>query len=143
MSMKLDVEGFDQLEAMLVRLASVARQDNALKRAMTDALGPTAMLVAQMAPVRTGNLKRSIIISDKANGAMAVEGQDVVTVYLGASYRKGARGRHAHLLEFGTVKMAPRPFLRPAWDQDGDAMLQRLAKGLRVQIEAAVKRKGA
>lgn len=142
MSMALDVQGFEELEAMLVSLASVARQDNALKRAMTEALEPTAMLAVQMAPVRTGNLKRSIIISDKANGAMAAEGEDVVTVYLGASYKKGARGRHAHLLEFGTVKMQPRPFLRPAWDQDGDAMLTRLAGALRVQIEAAVKRKG-
>jgi len=31
----------------------------------------------------------------------------------------GIRARkapHAHLLEFGTVKMPPHPFIRPAWD---------------------------
>lgn len=140
MTMKMQVTGFDDLQAMLVSLGSVARQDNALKRAMTTALEPTAMLAVQMAPKRSGNLARSIIISDTAKGA--AKNPDAVTMYLGASYRKGARGRHAHLLEFGTVKMAPRPFLRPAWDQDGDAMLQRLAGELRTQIAAAVKRKG-
>lgn len=139
--MEFNVSGFRELRAMLERLNSVRREDGALKRAMTDALGPTALLVAQMAPVRTGNLKRSIVISDKKKGAVKEEG--VTKVYLGASYRKGARGRHAHLLEFGTVKMAPRPFLRPAWDQDSRAMLVRLSDELRRQIEAAVKRKGA
>lgn len=140
MTVKLDVTGFDELQAMLLRLGSVARQDTALKRAMEAALEPTAMLVVQMVPKRTGNLARSITISDKAKGAAKVD--DAVTMYLGASYAKGARGRHAHLVEFGTVKMRPRPFLRPAWDQDGNALLQRLAGELRVQIEAAVKRKG-
>lgn len=141
MTMEFNVTGFRELYAMLERLNSVRREEGALKRAMTDALAPTAMLVAQMAPVRTGNLKRSIIISDKKKGAAKEEG--VTKVYLGASYRKGARGRHAHLLEFGTVKMAPRPFLRPAWDQDSRAMLVRLSDEMRRQIEAAVKRKGA
>jgi hypothetical protein len=38
--------------------------------------------------------------------------------------------------------MAPRPFLRPAWDQDSRAMLGRLSDNLRNQIEAAIKRAG-
>ena len=142
----MTVEGFDDLQAALLSLGSVARQDGALKRAMTDALGPTAMLAIQMAPRRTGNLKRAIVISDTAEGSgFNIEGRgadETVTVYLGASYKAGARGRHAHLVEFGTVKSRPYPFLRPAWDQDRDAMVKRLAENLRVQITAAVKRKG-
>lgn len=140
MTMKMDVTGLDDLQAMLLSLGTAARQEGALRRAMTDALEPTAERARELVPVRTGNLKRSIVISDRAKGV--AKDPDAVTVYLGASQAKGARGRHAHLLEFGTVKMSPRPFLRPAWDQDGDAMLRRLADNLRTQIEAAVKRKG-
>ena len=140
MTMDFKVSGFRELKAQLDRLPTVARQEGALKRAMIEALEPTAMLTVQMVPKRTGNLARSIIISDKKRGAVKEDG--VVKVWLGASYQKGARGRHAHLVEFGTVKMAPRPFLRPAWDQDSRAMLGRLSDNLRKQIEAAIKRAG-
>jgi HK97 gp10 family phage protein len=138
--MDFKVAGFRELKAQLDRLPTVARQEGALKRAMVEALEPTAMLTVQMVPKRTGNLARSIIISDKKKGAAKEDG--VVKVWLGASYQKGARGRHAHLVEFGTVKMAPRPFLRPAWDQDSRAMLGRLSDNLRKHIEAAIKRAG-
>lgn len=140
MTMEFNVTGFRELKAMLDRLPTAARQEGALKRAMIEALEPTAMLTVQMVPKRTGNLSRSIIISDKKKGAAKEEG--VVKVWLGASYQRGARGRHAHLLEFGTVKMRAQPFLRPAWDQDSRAMLGRLSDNLRAQIEAAVKRAG-
>ena len=138
--MEFNVTGFRELKAMLDRLPTVQRQEGALKRAMIEALEPTALLTVQRVPKRTGNLARSIVISDKKRGAVKQEG--VVRVWLGASYQRGARGRHAHLVEFGTVKMAARPFLRPSWDQDSRAMLGRLSDNLRKQIEAAVKRAG-
>ena len=138
--MEFNVTGFRELKAMLDRLPTVQRQEGALKRAMIEALEPTAMLTVQRVPKRTGNLARSIVISDKKRGAVKEEG--VVRVWLGASYQRGARGRHAHLVEFGTVKMAARPFLRPSWAQDSRAMLGRLSDSLRKQIEAAVKRAG-
>lgn len=141
MSITMKVEGFEALQKALLDLGSVARQDTALKRALGNALEPTAEIARALAPIRTGGLKRSIIVSDKARGAE--RNQNVVSMYMGASNTKGARGRHAHLLEFGTVKMFPRPFLRPAWDQDGDGILRRLSEELKLQIEAAVKRKGS
>lgn len=140
MTMEFNVTGFRELKAMLDRLPTVARQEGALTRAMVSAVTPTADLVRSKVPVRTGNLKRSIVVSDKKKGAK--KDPSVARVYVGASYQKGARGRHAHLVEFGTVKMRARPFLRPAWDQDSRAMLVRLSDNLRVQIEAAVKRAG-
>jgi HK97 gp10 family phage protein len=138
--MTMKVQGFEALQQALINLGSVARQNTALKRAMGNALEPTADIARALVPVRTGNLKRSIIVSDTARSAP--RNADVIAMYMGASYSKGARGRHAHFLEFGTVNMRPRPFLRPAWDQDGDALLRRLSHELSMQIEAAVKRKG-
>lgn len=140
MTMEFNVTGFRELKEMLDRLPTVARQEGALTRAMIAAVTPTADLVRSKVPVRTGNLKRSIVVSDKKRGAKKEEG--VARVYLGASYQKGARGRHAHLVEFGTVNMRARPFLRPGWDQDSRAMLVRLSQSLRNQIEASVRRAG-
>ena len=67
---------------------------------------------------------------------------------------RSRRGRHGHLVEFGTKPhinkgrfpgslhpgTSPRPFMRPAWDQDKDAMLERLRVELWTQISRAVQR---
>jgi HK97 gp10 family phage protein len=139
MTMEFKVTGFAELRQSLEQLNSVTRSENALKRAMLNAIEPTADLTRALVPVRSGNLKRSIIVSDKLKGR--AKEADVVSVFLGTSYRKGARGRHGHLVEFGTVRARPHPFLRPAWDQDGRALLSRLSSEIRIQIERAVKRK--
>lgn len=49
--------------------------------------------------VFTGNLKRSAFSK---------------LVKKGTAVRAGVKGPHAHLLEFGTKRMMPRPFIRPA-----------------------------
>ena len=41
---------------------------------------------------------------------------------------------HAHLQEFGTIKQAPKPFLRPAFRQKGAAAIERIAKNLSTGI---------
>ena len=59
---------------------------------------------------RTGNLRKSIkILSHIKNKAIT---------YVGPNYRigKGARGPHAHLLEYGRVGMKARPFMKPAYN---------------------------
>lgn len=40
--------------------------------------------------------------------------------------------------EFGTSTMAATPYMRPAWDQDKGAMLERLKKDLWFEVSAAV-----
>ncbi len=140
MSMEFKVDGFKDLAAMLERLQSVRREEGALTRAMIKAVEPTADLTRSLVPVRTGTLRRSITVSNKLKGRTKEAG--ITAVYLGTSYGRGKGGRHGHLVEFGTKHSRPRPFLRPAWDQDSRAMLLRLADELRLQIEKAVKRKG-
>jgi GAF domain-containing protein len=46
----------------------------------------------------------------------------------------------AHTQEFGTVHHAPQPFMRPAWDQDHKALLQRLGQLMAAEIDKAVTR---
>ena len=54
---------------------------------------------------RTGNLRKAI----KASASKYKTGGAIVYI----KYGPGG-GNHFHLLEYGTVKMAPRPFMRPA-----------------------------
>lgn len=42
--------------------------------------------------------------------------------------------------EFGTYKMAAQPYMRPAWDQDKDAALERLSDTLRAEIDKSLER---
>lgn len=46
---------------------------------------------------------------------------------------------YAHFIEFGTVKMSARPFLRPAFDAGRQAALDRMTQTLRRRIEQANK----
>lgn len=43
---------------------------------------------------------------------------------------------HAHLLEFGTVKMAARPYFRPAWDATKNTVKRMIIDNLRKMVEA-------
>lgn len=42
--------------------------------------------------------------------------------------------------EFGTYKMAAHPYMRPAWDQDKGAMLERLKQNLWDEVQKAISR---
>ena len=50
----------------------------------------------------------------------------------GLRWRIGSASPHSHLLEFGTVKMAPRPFVRPSFDEVKPNMVKLIAKGVSI-----------
>lgn len=76
----------------------------------------------QNAPVDTGLLQDSIYLAfkdDRSNGMQIV-------------YSVSWNSRtapHGHLIEFGTYKMAAKPFLRPAYDHAPRAMQAMIARG--------------
>jgi HK97 gp10 family phage protein len=73
--------------------------------------------------VDTGALKKSLrIVSAKPRGST-----------VGAQVRSLAP--HAHLVEFGTVKMAAQPFLRPALDARAQEALDRMGAVIADAIE--------
>lgn len=49
-------------------------------------------------------------------------------------------GAHGTLLEFGTYRQKPRPFLRPAWDANRTRVGQILVEEYRKRIEKVVRR---
>jgi HK97 gp10 family phage protein len=109
------LQGMEELLERVGRLATPTKVRNTLKLAMKKALKPTHERVIAMAPRGKRRrsdkpLHQSIIIYDPPPRK-------------GAEMRVMANSPHAHLLEFGTVKMSARPFIRPAWDQtQGEAL---------------------
>lgn len=76
-------------------------------------------------PVRTG-LLRSAIFSRRGR-----KGESPYAI-AGVS---GKKAPHAHLVEFGTVKMSARPFWRPATEALGPVIVRNIESGLRDAIQ--------
>ncbi len=95
---KIVIEGIEELERKLKAL-----EDNA-RTGIVSALDAAALLVLRSAqqkcPVRTGNLRASLTKEVSKDDLYAVVGTKV---------------HYAPYIEYGTRKMAPRAYLRPAY----------------------------
>lgn len=132
MSIKVELEGMDRV---IKKFNKLAHEDmlKALEAPATELSNETMQRMKQRAPVRTGFLRSDIRVIQKAVGKK------------GMLIRVGTRGgrsagekeaRHATLLEYGTVKMAARPFMRPALD----SMRQRAIDSIRRAVKEAVEK---
>lgn len=117
--------GGKELENALKQLPK-ATGKSVLRRALRNAAKPTALVAESLAPRGpTGNLQASIEITTRLKKSQQRGGKfPGVEVYVGASTPTGS---HAHLIEFGTVKMAAQPFLRPAWDSTKQKVLDAIS----------------
>ena len=119
-----EITGAKEMEALLKDLGpKVATRlgDKALRAAAKPIIQEAKRLV----PVRTGQLKRSIVAARGRNKQTERE------VLIGF---KPPVSRRAHFTEFGTRHSAAHPFIRPAMDaraQDAlNAMVDTLAEGI-------------
>ncbi len=106
-----------QIERLFLRAAKVIR--NAARENAPQ--GPT------------GNLKAGIIAKVLARGT-----RKVGLAMAGINFR---RAPHAHLLEFGTVKMSPRPFFRTAVIGSQQRINTMLTKGFKRIIEKVARQR--
>lgn len=134
-----------------------ATQRNTLKKAARLALQPTFETIRDSAPVRTGKLRDSVRldigIDDPAFRARARAAFRATGSAKGVKKTKGggniqasirvggAKAFHAPFIEFGTVKMAADPFVRPAFDADSGQMVDRLREFLGVEVRKAAARR--
>lgn len=152
---KLKVEGFKDLEAALLALPrSTAR--NVSRRAMAKALAPVESAAKAAAPRDSGQLADSITVSTKLSKRQASQNRkeavrlgisrDALIMHVGANALP-----HAHLIEFGTGpryhksgkyvgRVAPQPFMRPAWDANRQGVLDSLSQSIRAEIDKTLAR---
>lgn len=141
MSIIVELEGFSELEEALDLLSKAAGK-GVLRRGLKNAAEPMAELMRGNAPEDEGELRDSIGVSTKlskrqsaAHRKMFRDDRASVEMFVGAGPLP-----QAHLSEFGSVHNAPAPFVRPAWDQDKRALLDRLGKDLWAELSKSIAR---
>jgi HK97 gp10 family phage protein len=131
------LEGFDELEKLLVEQLPKATSRAVLQRSGKTAMEPVLERAEELVPVRTGRLKSSIRIAVKFLKASGRFGAAVL-VQVGAGDREAY---WAKFVERGTVKVPAHPFLRPAFDGEERRIIERLQAAIRVEIDKAVARR--
>lgn len=169
MSMTVRISGLAELDRALGELPKATAR-NVLIRTLNKAAEPMVEVAKQLAPKgKTGTLRDSIAASsrlknkvgnaeysaamrsglgkDVARGALlaarkAGKGQgSFAQLFVGPAKGTGAI-RYAHLVEFGSVNNAPKPYMRPAWEETKMKMLDTIKGELGNQIIAAARRLG-
>jgi HK97 gp10 family phage protein len=120
------ITGADKLEAKLKGLGPAVAGKIGVN-ALTSSARPITAAIRRYAPVKTGKLKRSVTSQAvRANGAL-------LSRVIG--FRSPGRF-YSHLVEFGTIKSAPHPFIRPALDATVRTSLLEMGRALFRGIEA-------
>ena len=134
----LDVLGLGELEADLRRL-SKAVANKAVREAVVAGATVARDKIRQSAPVRSGKLKKNIIVTrqrQQDTPGAAVAG---VSVKRPNREKRGSRKPESapyywRFLEYGTSLMNAKPFLRPAWDNN----LPQIENAVRSKLAQAI-----
>lgn len=146
MTVTVKLEGFADLEKELERLGKTATQKASLRRALKKSAQPLADIAQGMAPVGdTRTLAPSITVGTKLSKRqramhrkMFLNDRAAVEMFVGAGPLSSA-----HAQEFGNINHGPQAFMRPAWDQDKMALLDRLKVEIWADIQRSLKRQAA
>ena len=121
----MEIKGLRELDRELRKLSRKAQRQT-VTRALREAAKPMLAEARAKAPVgSTGKLKRGIVIRavprlPKGNfGVMVGVKKEVF---------------YARFLEFGTRRMAPKPFLRPSYEQGKNKAVGDIAKRLKSEL---------
>lgn len=134
MSIQIEVkiEGMKEVENALNQLPKAAGK-SALRTALRKAAKPIAPAAKAYAPVRSGKLKDSIKIMTTVKKSQQGEVKDPKLPHVFV----GSTAPHAHLVEFGHAivrngeivgQASPHAFLRPAWDENKNTVLENFKK---------------
>ena len=141
------LSGFKELNKALNELPKAAHS-GALRAAGNKAMAPMRDIAQRLAPndpttSAPDDLSTSIILSARAKagrgGLEEIEKGTRANIHMGpaASLPRYVR---AVVMEFGSFKDRPQPYMRPAFEQDGSAVIDRLGPLLREQIDKVVGR---
>jgi HK97 gp10 family phage protein len=138
---QVTIEGLDDLDKQIEDLIKAMGPDEVEPILLTGAkkIKDYAKINAPLGP--TGNLKKSIIAKtlQRRGSAMNALGIGAGNPAPAIAGIKSKIAPHAKFLEFGTVKMAAHPFLRPAWDYNKDRVQLQIIRELQGKLDEVVK----
>lgn len=150
------VEGLQELERRLRDFGPKVAA-NGLRSATYAGAKVFLNAARETAPVRTGTLRAHLVTKRRrtpanlAKYSVVVKGAKLTYSNtrlnrrlrrVGKKYQADGPAFYGKFLEFGTAKMAARPFMRPAFNNNTDAAIAAVAAGLRKAIDRAAKRSG-
>lgn len=112
----------DKLEKRVIR-AAVRQGANVIKKKAQDYV-----------PVDKGDLKKSI----KVSGSKAKPGVIAFKVRPTGNKKKGISIFYGRFQEFGTSKMPAHPFMRPAYDEAGEDVLNVVINTIKSKLHEVV-----
>jgi len=132
---KMEVHGLKELERKLLEMSPKLAK-NALRAAVAAGARVVAAEARKNVPVDSGTLRRSIYTKQIREES----GDTQQTFYVGARQGKKEQakkrdGWYFPFVEFGTEKMAARPFMRPAFESTKDAAVQAIKTRLAERID--------
>lgn len=131
------IDGLKDLENALRELPK-ANAKAVLRRTLKEAGEPVARTARSLVPKEHGYLAESIDVSTKLSGRQRKLHKQAspVETFIGPGPDPAA-----HLQEFGTGPgHTAQPFMRPAWDQHKEQVLDTIADMTWVEIEKTAKR---
>lgn len=113
----------DKLEKRVIR-RSVRKGANIIKAKAQDYV-----------PVREGKLKKSI----KVSGVKAKPGVIAFKIRPTGNKKRGVSVFYDRFVENGTSKMAAQPYMRPAYDEAGEDVLNAVIDDIKLQLPEVMK----
>lgn len=155
--LKITIEGLAECQVALRQLPD-ATAKNILRRIGRERLKPIADRARQLAPMYDGGV-RYVRNARSGRWIKLTPGALKGSITVGTTLTRRQRSQHqklgpddveifagpssvpqAHMMEFGTEHTSPQPFMRPAWDQGKDQLLQGIAVDLWMEIDKAAQR---
>jgi HK97 gp10 family phage protein len=142
-----NLTGFDELAKKLKELGPKVAK-NGLRRATSAGAAIVRNDARARAPVDTGEMKRDIMMKRERDARGGDTTGAVYTVYVRSGKKSRMAGKKRDVdrdsfywkfLEFGTNKMAARPFLRPAFEANKEGAIEAIGKSLDETIQAAAR----
>lgn len=139
------LKGDKELFKQLNRIKKQSTINRVLRPALREASGEIRKAAKRKAPVRSGQLKKSI--KNVVRTAKKSKGGGVYALIGPAhGFDKDINGKpndpvnYAHLVELGTVHSGPKAFLRPAFDTVNSKAIMARRIGVELRKMAAKKR---
>ena len=136
MKVTFEIQGLKELAEGLATERPKATATNVQKRVLKELAEPFEADAKRFAPVRTGLLREKVNISTKLSPRQrGTKKESKIEVYVGPpSMTRGV------VAEFGSVKQAPHPFMRPAFDANKQTAFNKLKDALAEEIDKARQR---
>lgn len=116
------IQGLKALDGLAEKIGNAS--NDSIQRAAIEAADRLAARVRENAPVVTGDLRGRI----QSGGFKKRSGKPIAAYVRVGSKGEGPSNLGA-LVEFGTVRAAPKPFFRPAVDASKSDILAALTRG--------------